>query len=60
MKGRDRRDDGLRDLATLLARAYGRLAETSRTGAVSGPTAPQNRLDVSVSSRPHVDDHEAA
>jgi hypothetical protein len=44
----------LADLATLLARAYLRLSETSRRGAVSCVDAEQNPLEVARPKRPDV------
>jgi len=52
--------EGLRDLATILARAFLRLRETARPVAVSDVTNPAGRLDVSALQRPHVTDNEAA
>ena len=48
------------DLAKILARAYLRLLETSRTGAVSSADGGQKRLDVVRPESPHVGGHEAA
>lgn len=48
------------ELAELLARAFLRLAKTSRPSAVSGEHAEQKRLDVLAVSRPDVTDNEAA
>jgi hypothetical protein len=48
------------DLATLLARGFLRLAERSHTGAVSGATVANDRLDVSALPRPDVSDRRTA
>jgi hypothetical protein len=45
---------GVVDLATLLARAYLRLAKTSRPSAVSSPAGEQISLDESPCERPDV------
>jgi hypothetical protein len=50
------RRDAVLDLATLLARAYLRLAETSRRDAVSGAREPHDSLDISALRRPDVTD----
>ena len=42
------------ELSTILARAYLRLAETSRRDAVSHDTAEQNPLELSRAERPDV------
>jgi hypothetical protein len=47
-----RADSTLRELATLLARAYLRLAKTSRPSAVSAPSGEQISLDESPQERP--------
>ena len=47
-----RADDESRNLATLLARAFLRLAETSRSVAVSCAEEPHDSLDLSALSRP--------
>lgn len=60
MRRTSRDADGLNDLATLLARAIRRLAVAGHPPDVSQPRAPDDSLDVSVSPRPHCDDHEAA
>jgi len=51
-----RRSESLPDLATLLARAYLRLAERSRRDAVSRADAEQKPLEVSRPDRPDVTD----
>jgi len=43
------------DLATILARAYLRLCETSRRDAVSGASKPQDCLEVSATESPDHD-----
>lgn len=48
------------ELATLLARGYLRLAEKSRTSAVSCADTAQIPLEVSGPESPHVGGHEAA
>lgn len=57
---RDDSHDASLELATLLARAFLRLMETSRRVAVSFVDAEQIPLDVSRPSRPDVDGNEAA
>ena len=47
-----RADEWTRELVTILAHAYLRLAETSRNGAVSCPATEQNPLDVSAPESP--------
>ena len=47
-----RLDSTMADLATLLARAYLRLVERSRLGAVSAPSGEQISLDESRRARP--------
>jgi hypothetical protein len=50
----------LAELAGLLARAFLRLAETSRTSAISSAFTEQNPLDESRPESPHVGGNEAA
>ncbi len=58
---RDRKErESFVDLASILARAFLRLPESARRGAVSSAGAEQKSVDVSALSRPDVGGNEAA
>jgi hypothetical protein len=60
MLTRARTDDQVRELATLLARGFLRLADNARTFAVLGANDPHDSLDVSRLESPDHDGNEAA